>query len=79
VERKKILVVEDEPSIAENITYALSTEGFAPVVCGTGEEARRVLAGGEIALVILDLGLPDIGGFDLLREIRETSEPRGGA
>lgn len=73
MERKKILVVEDEPSIAENITYALSTEGFAPVVCGTGEEARRVLAGGEIALVILDLGLPDIGGFDLLREIRETS------
>ncbi len=73
MERRKVLVVEDEPSIAENIAYALTTEGFEPVCCGTGEEARRALAGGDVALVILDLGLPDVSGFDLLREIRTTS------
>ncbi len=73
MERRKILVVEDEPSIAENIAYALTTEGFAPLCCATGEEARKSLAGGDIALVILDLGLPDVSGFDLLREIRETT------
>lgn len=73
MERKKVLVVEDEPSIADNITYALETEGFAPVRCGTGEEALRELSGGDVSLVILDLGLPDVGGFDLLREIRRTS------
>jgi len=68
----KILVVEDEPSIAENIAYALETEGFVPVCCGTGAEALRSIEGGGIALVILDLGLPDVNGFDLLREIRKT-------
>ncbi len=73
MEKRKILVVEDEPSIAENIAYALTTEGFTPVCCGTGEEARRGLAAGDVALVILDLGLPDVSGFDLLREIRTTS------
>ena len=73
MEHLKILVVEDEPSIADNIAYALTTEGFTPVRCATGEEARRGLAAGDIALVILDLGLPDVGGFDLLREIRKSS------
>lgn len=73
MERKKILVVEDEPSIADNIAYALATEGFTPVCCGTGEEALRSIDGGDVALVILDLGLPDVNGFDLLREIRKTS------
>ncbi len=73
MERKKILVVEDEPSIADNIAYALATEGFTPVCCGTGEEALRSIEGGDVALVILDLGLPDVNGFDLLREIRKTS------
>lgn len=71
---KKILVVEDEPSIADNITYALSTDGFDPIWKGTGKEARETLSGGDIALVILDVGLPDINGFDLLREIRKTSD-----
>jgi len=73
MERKKILVIEDEPSIADNIAYALATEGFTPVCCGTGEEALRSIEGGDVALVILDLGLPDVNGFDLLREIRKTS------
>lgn len=73
MERKKVLVVEDEPSIADNMAYALTTEGFAPVRCGTGEEALRELSAGDVALVILDLGLPDVSGFDLLRDIRRTS------
>ncbi len=73
MDHPKILVVEDEPSIADNIAYALSTEGFAPVRCATGEEARRALAAGDVALVVLDLGLPDVSGFDLLRDIRQAS------
>ena len=35
----KILVIEDEPAIADNITYALKSEGFKPIWCSTGEEA----------------------------------------
>jgi two-component system catabolic regulation response regulator CreB len=73
MEKKTILLVEDEPSIADNFVYALSTEGFNPVHCTTGRDALEALAKGGIALLILDLGLPDVSGFDLLREIRRTS------
>ena len=68
---KKILVVEDEPSILDNITYALHTEGFESLCCGTGKEAIQILSKDDILLIILDIGLPDVNGFDLLRDIRK--------
>ena len=71
--KKKILVVEDEPSIADNITYALSEEGFEPAWCGTGREALAALDDGPAALIVLDIGLPDVNGFDLARTIRGRS------
>jgi len=61
----RILVVEDEPTIADTISYALATDGFKPVWCATGGAALKEVAGGDIALVILDVGLPDINGFEL--------------
>jgi two-component system catabolic regulation response regulator CreB len=70
---KKILVIEDEPSIAENILYALSTDGLEPVWCGTGSEALDKLKSENFALVIVDVGLPDVNGFDLARDIRKSS------
>ncbi|MDH3974842.1 MAG: two-component system response regulator CreB [Deltaproteobacteria bacterium] len=72
--KKKILIVEDEPSIADNITYALSTEGFEPLWCGTGSEALDEFEKSGIALIILDIGLPDINGFELARIIRSNSD-----
>ncbi len=73
--RKTIVVAEDEPLIAENIAYALSTEGWSPLVCRTGAEVRRALAEGVVELVILDLGLPDVSGFTVLGEIRKNQGP----
>ena len=70
---QKILVVEDEPAIADNIKYALSTEGFDVAWCATGEEAITFLENDEINLIILDVGLPDRNGFDLCKDIRKTS------
>ena len=72
--KKRILVVEDEPSVADNITYALTTEGFIPDWCQTGAAAQTVLSTGEIALVILDVGLPDMNGFELAKAIRQQSD-----
>ncbi len=69
-----ILVVDDEPSIAEAVTYALTTEGMRVVVSQTAREARQALASHPIDLVVLDVGLPDDNGFDLCREIRKTSD-----
>ena len=72
----RILIVEDEPAIADTISYALSTDGFQPVWSATGEAALQEIAGGDIALVILDIGLPDINGFELFKRLtRRTSAP----
>ncbi|MFC1498344.1 two-component system response regulator CreB [Verrucomicrobiota bacterium] len=69
----KILIVEDEPAIADNITYALSTEGFESVWCSTAEEAETVLKDDKFNLIVLDIGLPDRNGFDFCKDIRKTS------
>jgi two-component system catabolic regulation response regulator CreB len=67
---RAVLIVEDETSIAETIIYALQTEGFTPLWRTTGREALAVLHDQPIAFVILDVGLPDMSGFDVCREIR---------
>ena len=72
--RPTILVIEDESTIADTIVYALRTEGFAPVWKTTGHEGLSALQKEEIALVILDVGLPDVSGFDVCREIRRSRE-----
>lgn len=69
---KRILIVEDEPSIADNVTYALKTEGFDPVWKESGQAAREFLKNNAVAFIILDVGLPDINGFELCKEIRKT-------
>lgn len=70
--KSTILVIEDEPSIADNIVYALSTEGFdAHWRASAGEGMAAVEAGG-IDLVILDVNLPDGNGFELARAIRQS-------
>lgn len=67
----RILVVEDEPAIADAIVYALATDGFEPVWCATGVAALEQVRGRPpCALAILDVGLPDIHGFELLRQLQ---------
>lgn len=66
----RILVIEDEPAIADTLVYALRSEGFSPEWSATGRDGLAAFSGGEFALVILDVGLPDMSGFDLCRELR---------
>jgi two-component system catabolic regulation response regulator CreB len=70
----RILVIEDEPSVADNLTYALSTEGFDPTWCPTGQQGLDALNAAPFDLVILDIGLPDRDGFDICRAIRKLYE-----
>ncbi|MGR9108876.1 MAG: two-component system response regulator CreB, partial [Gammaproteobacteria bacterium] len=70
---QKILIIDDEPSIADNIVYALRTEGFDPHWRSTGEHALQELRVQDYALMILDVGLPDINGFELARTIKQES------
>src|SRR5271165_469039 len=64
----KILVVEDEPAIAESLAYSLRRDGFTVVVAPTLAAAERELKGSD--LVVLDLMLPDGSGFDLISSAR---------
>ncbi len=73
--RPTILVVEDEQSIADTIVYALQTEGFAPIWKSSGGEALGVLKQQAVALVVLDVGLPDMSGFDVCRELQKLGAP----
>ena len=68
--KPRILVVEDESGIADTIQYVLSTDGFAPVWCSTAEQALREFAAEPPALAILDVGLPDLNGFELFKRLQ---------
>lgn len=70
--KQKILIVEDEPAIADNIQYALETEGYETLRLSSGLPVLDLLAETKIDLMILDIGLPDINGFELCRKIRKT-------
>ncbi|MFN3566897.1 MAG: two-component system response regulator CreB [Burkholderiaceae bacterium] len=69
----RILVVEDEPAIADTIVYALATEGFEPVWCATGGAALDAVRRAPCALAILDIGLPDTNGFDLFKRLAQLA------
>ncbi len=68
----RILLVDDEPHIIVLLERALRTENLEPVVAEDGETALELLDTEEIDLVILDVGLPGIDGFDVLRRIRAS-------
>jgi two-component system catabolic regulation response regulator CreB len=70
----KILIVDDEPAIADTLAYALSAEGYASDRCGLGHDALECAAAESYAIVILDVGLPDMSGFDVCRELRRVSD-----
>jgi two-component system KDP operon response regulator KdpE len=69
----KILVVDDEPPIRKLLRMGLASQGYEVLEAPNGKVALELLAR-KPALVILDLGLPDIDGHDLLRSIRQRQE-----
>lgn len=70
--KHRILIVEDEPAISDNIQFVLESEGLETVRVATGLAASSALEDGAVDLIVLDIGLPDINGLDLLKEIRRT-------
>jgi two-component system catabolic regulation response regulator CreB len=68
--KPRILLVEDESGIADTLQYVLATDGFTPVWCSTAEEAIRQFQAEPPALAVLDVGLPDLNGFELFRRLQ---------
>ena len=76
MQRQKILLVEDEQAIADTLIYALGSEGFDVCHVTFGSEAIAALRQSPVELVILDVGLPDTTGFEVLKRVR--AEPANG-
>jgi DNA-binding response OmpR family regulator len=70
--RRRVLVIEDEPDIARGLRDALEFEQFDVCTCGHGREGIKALRERGADLVILDLMLPDINGFTVCEEIRQS-------
>lgn len=68
---KSILIVEDEPSLIFTLEDTLENEGYETFIAEEGQEALKIVKNEEIDLLILDLMLPDISGFEVCKKIRE--------
>jgi two-component system catabolic regulation response regulator CreB len=70
----KVLIVEDETAIADGLIYALQSDGFETHWTRLGQQAIERATAGDIDIILLDVGLPDINGFDVCKAIRRFSE-----
>jgi len=69
----QVLLVEDDPTIGRSLQQAMSAQGYVVTLAADGMNARRELARAVPDLVVLDLGLPDMDGIDLCRELRASA------
>jgi DNA-binding response OmpR family regulator len=67
---ERILIVEDEPAVARGLEYGLAREGFEVLWADTGRRALDLARGRDPHLILLDIRLPDISGFDVCRQLR---------
>ena len=70
---QRILVVDDEPHIRDVICFALERAGMVPTTARNGTEAMMAFRRGNIDLIILDIGMPDMDGLEVCRPLRKTS------
>src|SRR5574338_1137411 len=66
----RILIVEDDPSLASGLGRILEAEGYAVDITARGEDAVHAARQEKFDLVILDVGLPGIDGFEVVRRLR---------
>ena len=71
---KRILLVEDDLSLVNGLSFAVKKQGYLLDIAQTSSETDRLWENGKYDLVILDVSLPDGSGFDICRSIRQTSK-----
>lgn len=72
--RNRILVIEDEPGLADSVRYALDSEGFEVLIANSGIDGLESARINQPDLVLLDLMLPGVSGLDVCRQIRTSSD-----
>ena len=68
---RQILIVEDDPQIRNFIQYTLKREGYSSLTAGTAQGAMSILVRERIDVVLLDLGLPDYDGLEVIHKLRQ--------
>lgn len=71
-EKTPILIVEDEEAIRAGICDVLAYHGYAPSAAATGEEGLEQALRGDFAMILLDVMLPGVNGFEICRQVREV-------
>ena len=71
-ERRKILIAEDEDNLRETLALHLTEEGYETTTASNGNDAIPLLYGREFHLVVLDLKMPYIDGFQVLKVVKST-------
>ena len=71
---KLFLVVEDDKQIRSFISFSLKTQGYKSIDVATGKDAMRAFVADKPDIMILDLGLPDMDGLDIIKQIRAFSD-----
>ena len=71
VQKLSVLVIEDEKSICDFIAKTLNASDYKAVTAGSGKEGLAILTSALPDLVLLDLGLPDMDGIDIIKQTRE--------
>lgn len=74
MDRRRILVIDDEPELVAMLGRYLANEGFEVATASSGEEGLDLILDTVPDLVVLDVGLPDLDGFEVLRRLRSSSE-----
>ena len=70
----RVLVVDDDPQMLRAVSNALRAREYAVLTANDGESALDLLAGDEVDLILLDLGLPGLGGHDVIERLRSWSQ-----
>jgi len=69
---KKILIADDEPNIVASLEFLMRQRGYIVKVVGTGEDALRAVTEFEPDLILLDVMMPRMSGYDLCQKVREN-------
>lgn len=69
-DQNRILIVEDDPAVARGLEYGLKKEGYTTVVADTGRKALDIARQQAVQVILLDIRLPDMSGYDVCRQLR---------
>lgn len=70
----RILVVDDDAQIRRAVSTSLKARGYGTIAATNGDEAIAAVAAGDVDLILLDLGLPDISGLEVIKRVRAWSQ-----